>query len=296
MRSPAPLALRVALLPLLVTLLTLPASGAAGDGPAAAEDPGSAAARLPAGDPRRAFPGLSATRQVTGLVQPWDVQVLPGIGLLIGERDPGRLYVARGGTKTEVALPADQVWASGETGLMGLAVDPRFRTNRRFYACHGGFAGGGRHDVRVTAWRLSADGTRADLRRVLLRGIDATTGRHGGCRLLIARDGALLVGTGDAAVGRNPQNLRSLGGKVLRLKRWSGKPWRGNPWSGADHRKRRFVLTYGHRNVQGLAQRADGTLWSVEHGTRSRRRGQPPASRAATTAGTRDRATTRGFR
>ena len=25
--------------------------------------------------------------------------------------------------------------------------------------------------------------------------------------------------------------------------------------------------TYGHRNVQGLAQRADGTLWSVEHGT-----------------------------
>jgi glucose/arabinose dehydrogenase len=27
------------------------------------------------------------------------------------------------------------------------------------------------------------------------------------------------------------------------------------------------VDTYGHRNVQGLAQRKDGTLWSVEHGT-----------------------------
>jgi glucose/arabinose dehydrogenase len=26
------------------------------------------------------------------------------------------------------------------------------------------------------------------------------------------------------------------------------------------------VLTYGHRNVQGLAQRYDGTLWSAEHG------------------------------
>ena len=24
--------------------------------------------------------------------------------------------------------------------------------------------------------------------------------------------------------------------------------------------------TYGHRNVQGLAQRSDGTLWSAEHG------------------------------
>ena len=27
------------------------------------------------------------------------------------------------------------------------------------------------------------------------------------------------------------------------------------------------MLTFGHRNVQGLAQRADGTVWSVEHGT-----------------------------
>ena len=28
----------------------------------------------------------------------------------------------------------------------------------------------------------------------------------------------------------------------------------------------RYIWSYGHRNVQGLAQRADGTLWSVEHG------------------------------
>jgi len=27
------------------------------------------------------------------------------------------------------------------------------------------------------------------------------------------------------------------------------------------------VWTYGHRNVQGLAQRRDGSVWSVEHGS-----------------------------
>jgi glucose/arabinose dehydrogenase len=27
------------------------------------------------------------------------------------------------------------------------------------------------------------------------------------------------------------------------------------------------VHTFGHRNVQGVAQRADGTLWSIEQGT-----------------------------
>ena len=77
---------------------------------------------------------------------------------------------------------------------------------------------------------------------------------------------ALLIGTGDAAVGTNPRNLDSLGGKVLRVHRDTGAPMPDNPYAGATT-ARRFVLTYGHRNVQGLAQRADGSLWSVEHGS-----------------------------
>ncbi|GAB2859844.1 PQQ-dependent sugar dehydrogenase [Nocardioides pacificus] len=166
-----------------------------------------------------------------------------------------------------MAFPSDSVWASGETGLMSLAIDPKFGTNRRFYTCAGGFAAGGGHDVRVTAWRLSPDGARASRSRVLLTGLPATSGRHGGCRLLITRYGALLVGTGDAAVGENPQRLTSLGGKVLRLNRWSGAPWPKNPWPKARSTNRRYVFTYGHRNVQGLAARADGSLWSVEHGS-----------------------------
>lgn len=68
-------------------------------------------------------------------------------------------------------------------------------------------------------------------------------------------------------MGANPQNLRSLNGKVLRLNRMTGKPWPKNPWSHAANPKRRYLLTYGHRNVQGLAQRRDGSLWSVEHGS-----------------------------
>ena len=28
-------------------------------------------------------------------------------------------------------------WAAGETGMMGLAVDPSFATNRRVYTCQG---------------------------------------------------------------------------------------------------------------------------------------------------------------
>jgi glucose/arabinose dehydrogenase len=158
------------------------------------------------------------------------------------------------------------MWASGETGLMGLTLDKGFSTNRRFYTCQGAIANG-TPSVRVVAWSMNRTRTHATRLGALVTGIQATSGRHGGCRLLITRSGALLVGTGDAAVGTNPRNLRSLNGKVLRMNRMTGAPWPANPRIGSPYRKTRYVLTWGHRNVQGLAQRADGTLWSVEHGT-----------------------------
>ena len=60
---------------------------------------------------------------------------------------------------------------------------------------------------------------------------------------------------------------RSLGGKTLRLDPATGRPWPTNPWRHAKNLRKRYLFTYGHRNVQGLAQRRDGSLWSVEHGS-----------------------------
>ena len=40
-----------------------------------------------------------------------------------------------------------------------------------------------------------------------------------------------------------------------------------NPFIKAAEHAKRYVHTFGHRNVQGLTQRADGTVWSVEQGT-----------------------------
>jgi glucose/arabinose dehydrogenase len=212
-----------------------------------------------------AAPALDVRPVVRGLAVPWDVQPIDGGRLLITERTTRRLLLWNARGLRTVRFPRSSVWASGETGLMSLAVDPRFGSNRRIYTCQGGFTAKG-HDVRVVAWRLRTSPPRVRRLKVLVRGIPARTGRHGGCRLLVARNGALLVGTGDAAVGWTPQRLRSWGGKTLRLNRFTGAPHRHNPWRGSPNRKRRYVFTYGHRNVQGLAQRSDGTLWSVEHG------------------------------
>ncbi|MDQ4051618.1 MAG: PQQ-dependent sugar dehydrogenase [Actinomycetota bacterium] len=215
---------------------------------------------------KQMMPRLRVTKRVTGLSNPWDVKSLGNGRLMITERDSGRLLVVGKGGKRRVGFPSGKVWVSGETGLMSLEVDPFFRNNRRFYTCSGWKVGTG-HDVRVIAWRLNRSATRARLLRTLVGGFPTSSGRHGGCRLLIARDGSLYVGTGDAAIGTNPRDLDSLGGKTLRLNRTTGAPWPSNPFVNAKNPRRRYVDTFGHRNVQGLAQRADGSVWSVEHGS-----------------------------
>lgn len=217
--------------------------------------------------PDAARPRLHVRVMASGLDHVWDVRSIGSAQFLFTERDKASVGLVDHGTVSTVDFPSSSVWVSGETGLMGLEVDPDFADNRRFYTCQGGTTSGGGHDVRVLAWTLSDDNTAATEVRTLLKGFPATSGRHGGCRLLITSNGSLLVGTGDTAQTKNPRSLRSFGGKTLRLDRFTGKPWPTNRWRQAENRTKRYVHTFGHRNVQGLAERRDGTLWSVEQGT-----------------------------
>ena len=218
----------------------------------------------PGGD--RRVPQLHVSRMITGLDHPWDVQPIGQGRLLYTQRDRATLSVWQHGSSHQVRFPSSKVWVSGETGLMSLAIDPSFASSGRFYTCQGGTTKHG-HEVHVLAWHLNDAATRATRLGEVIGGFPTSSGRHGGCRLLIARDGSMLVGTGDAAIGTNPEDLHSLGGKTLRLDPRTGKPWPTNPFVHAKNRHQRFIQTYGHRNVQGLAQRRDGSLWSVEQGT-----------------------------
>ncbi len=216
---------------------------------------------------RGTFPALEVTTPVSQMSIPWDVQQLPSGQLLITERSTKKLWIKDGSGRHEVDFPNGNIWASGETGLMGLELNPTFGRNRLFYTCHGRTLSGGRHDIAVVAWRLSQNRQSATRVKTLLGGIKVTSGRHGGCRLLALRNGSMYVGTGDAAVGTHPQNKRTLNGKVLRLETKTGNPWPGNPWINATNKNKRYLVNYGHRNIQGLARRADGTIWSIEHGS-----------------------------
>jgi aldose sugar dehydrogenase len=76
-----------------------------------------------------------------------------------------------------------------------------------------------------------------------------------------------VVGTGDIADGSVPQDLTSLGGKVIRLDLVSGEPAPDNPFVDAADERQRYVVSYGHRNIQGVAiQPRTGEIYTAEHG------------------------------
>jgi glucose/arabinose dehydrogenase len=92
---------------------------------------------------------------------------------------------------------------------------------------------------------------------VILEGI-ARASTHDGGRLAFGPDGYLYVTTGDAQQRDAPQDRDSLNGKILRVTA-DGDPAPGNPWGTR-------VWSMGHRNVQGIAWTADGTMWASEFG------------------------------
>ena len=233
----------------------------------AADAPGAGPQREQAAKATKRTSGLRVITVVSGVDVPWDLTFLPNGAMLYTQRDRERItYRAPGGVRMVIADTPAGVWHEGETGLMSILAARNFAKSRAFYTCHGGLSDG-RRDVRVVKWRLNSDRDGARRIKVLVKNLPATSGRHGGCRLRFGSGGSLYVGTGDATVGTNPQDLRSGGGKVLRVSPQTGRGLRSNPFAGSGNAMKRRVLTYGHRNVQGLALRKDGRMWSVEHGT-----------------------------
>jgi len=208
----------------------------------------------------RPEPKLAVTTVLGGLDHPWDIAFTPGGSTVFTER-AGRIGIIFSGQKRILATPSDVVVA-GEGGMMGLAVDPAFTTNRRIYTCFLSNRAGAL-DVRIVRWRINDAVTALTERTDILTGLPSGAGgRHTGCRPRFGPDGQLWIGTGDAAVGTNPQSRSSLGGKVLRITT-SGAGAPGN--AGAPFRPE--IYTYGHRNVQGVAFAPNGQASSIEHGT-----------------------------
>jgi glucose/arabinose dehydrogenase len=199
-----------------------------------------------------------------GLAAPWDLAFAPDGAVLFTERSRG-LSVRTGGTTRSLFSPTDFV-AQDQSGMLGLALDPEFASNRTLYVFMGSNAGGAT-DNRIVRLVVNADYTAVSSRLDIVTGIAYSGGAHSGGRIRFGPDGLLYITTGDLRTGTVPQAPTVLGGKVLRVTRDGAAASGNNAPAGVDSR----VFTLGHRNPQGLAFRPEGTAtpgrpYLCEHG------------------------------
>jgi glucose/arabinose dehydrogenase len=191
---------------------------------------------------------------VEGLEVPWSLVFLPDGRALVSER-PGRVRLIRDGKLRPEPYAILEVAATGEGGLMGLAVHPAFPGQPFIYAMYTYRHEGG---LRNRVVRLRDQGEAGTIESVILDDLPGARVHNGG-RIAFGPDGLLYVATGEQFKGERAQDLAIPAGKILRVTP-EGKVPPGNPFGTS-------VYSFGHRNPQGLAwEPATGALFISEHG------------------------------
>jgi glucose/arabinose dehydrogenase len=195
---------------------------------------------------------------VTGLEAPWAIDFAPDGRIFVTER-PGRVRIIRNGQLLDEPWTTIDVATGGESGLLGLALDPKFQNNGLVYLAHTYVDGEGNVINRLVRMRDNPSGEKGILDTILVDGIKGASNHDGG-RLRFGPDNKIYWTMGDVQDSDLAQDVLSLNGKILRLNSDGTIP-QDNPFPDS------IVYSYGHRNPQGLAwQPETGRLYSTEHG------------------------------
>jgi glucose/arabinose dehydrogenase len=193
------------------------------------------------------------------LVVPWGVAFAPDGRIFVTER-PGRIRVIENGSLRSQpwANLEGSVGATGEAGLLGIAVAPDFEATGHVFVC-------------VTQRRRTPGGVANDIMRfsdragigteptIIVSDLPAAM-VHAGCALAFGPDGMLYVTIGDARRPSEAARQGSLVAKLLRYTPDGGIP-ADNPYGDSP------VYASGLRNSQGLAWSPEtGALFATEHG------------------------------
>ncbi len=210
---------------------------------------------------------LRVVTVASGLHAPWGLAFLPGGGMLVTERDGAVRLIGQDGRAAPPLKGAPKVRASGQGGMLDVALDPQFSQNKLVYLSYAEPGEGGA-GTAVARSRLDISGNRlTDLQIIFRQTPKSGGGRHFGSRLVFSRDGNLFITVGERGQRDRTQDFTINRGQVIRI-RPDGTIPPGNPFTGrAGYRPE--VWSYGHRNPQGAALHPmTGRLWIHEHGAR----------------------------
>src|SRR5262249_41738314 len=138
--------------------------------------------------------------------------------------------------------------SSGERGLLGVAFDPNFATNRFLYVYYTTSTSPIHNRVsRFTASSGNPDVVQAGSELPLLDLENLSATNHNGGALHFGKDGKLYIAAGENAVGSNSQSMTNLLGKVMRLNSDGSIPG-DNPFFNTASGNNRAIWARGLRN------------------------------------------------
>lgn len=210
------------------------------------------------GDTQRTTPSSTALK-----LQPISNNLRSPVFLTAPRGDVNRLFVVEqggtiqildrtNGTRLSTFLTLTDISSGGERGLLGLAFDPNYSANGRFYV-HYTDANGA---IIISRFLVSASNANVadSTSQVILASIPHPTfANHNGGMVTFGPDGCLYAGVGDGGSSGDPnnnaQNLASRLGKILRIDPNTGTACTNggvNPFilTGGDQ----LVWSYGLRN------------------------------------------------
>src|SRR5918992_2517593 len=156
----------------------------------------------------------------------------------------------------------DDLYASWEQGMLGLAIDPEFHVNHYVYVYYTAVVGlqnGGGDEVINRVLRFTDSNNTGIDPTVIIDNIPASRGYHSGGAMAFGPDGKLYITVGDATEHIFAQDPSIVIGKILRINKDGTIP-QDNPYPDS------LVYTMGHRNMYGIAFDDGGTGLVSENG------------------------------
>lgn len=209
---------------------------------------------------------FSVKEVVKGLDHPWALAFLPDGDILITERSGQLRIVKNGELVPDPVQGLPDIYASGQGGLLDIALHPAFSDNQLLYLSYSA------RDKTVAGTEIArakiVNGTLQEVQTIFSVEPKTSGRNHYGSRFAFAQDGTLLITIGDRySFMQEAQNPSNHLGSIIRI-RDDGSIPKDNPFIN-DPSARPEVFSYGHRNPQGLTIRPDkNQIWSHEHGPR----------------------------
>lgn len=218
------------------------------------------------------MPGVAQEVVAEGLPQLWALEFMPDGRMLVTAKAGALHIVSAEGEAGPAIEGVPEVEASGQGGLLDVALAPDFAESGRIFFSFAEPREGG-NGTSVAAARLvtgeAGGGTLEDVEVIFRQQPTYDNTKHFGSRLVFSPEGDLYVTVGersDAEPRVQAQELASGLGKVFRITP-EGEAVEGNPFIGTEGALPE-IWSLGHRNLQSAALDGEGRLWTVEHGPR----------------------------